>query len=215
MRIVSIAVGRPRDVVVSDRRSVTTSIFKTPVTGPVRIGRLNLEGDEQSDLTVHGGVNKAVYVYPMEHYAFWREELPGASLPYGAFGENITSDGMLEETVHIGDRLRIGSAECFVTQPRLPCFKLGIRFGRSDMVKRFLASRRTGFYLRVEIEGVASAGDAIAVVSRHPDAISVAEIVDVFTDDRASPDRLRRAIALPALPNGWKKDFRRRLDKIA
>jgi len=148
-------------------KTVTTSIFKAPVTGRVRVSRLNLAGDEQSDLTVHGGVDKAVYVYPSEHYPYWREQLPDFPLPWGAFGENFTTDGLSEKDIHIGDRLRIGTAEFEVTQPRMPCFKLGIRFDRADMVKRFLRSGRSGFYLRVLKEGDVSAGDSITSSPRR------------------------------------------------
>lgn len=150
-----------------------TSIFKAPVPGRVRVTRLNLEGDEQSDLSVHGGADKAVYVYPSEHYAFWRAELPGAALSWGAFGENLTVEGLLEDTVCIGDRLRIGSAEFVVTQPRQPCFKLGIRLGRQDIIKRFVASGRSGFYLSVAQEGELSAGDPIKLMAHDKEAVTV------------------------------------------
>lgn len=177
MRVISVNVGRPREVQFRGT-AVTTSIDKTPVPGRVRVTRLNIEGDQQSDLTVHGGVDKAVYAYPSEHYAYWREQLPGAALPWGAFGENLTTEGLLESTTHIGDRLRIGSSEFVVTQPRLPCFKLDIRFDRSDMVKRFLASGRTGFYLRVIQDGELAAGDVVAVVARQDDAPAVEDVVN-------------------------------------
>ncbi len=144
MKVVSINVGPPRDVEWRGK-TVRTSIFKEPVAGRVRVERLNVKGDQQSDLTVHGGADKAVYVYPGEHYAFWREELPDVDLPWGAFGENFTTEGLIEDSVHIGDQLRVGSAEFVVTQPRMHCFKLGIRFGRPDMVKRFLRSGRNRF----------------------------------------------------------------------
>jgi MOSC domain-containing protein YiiM len=152
MKVVSINVGLPREVEWHGK-IVRTSIFKEPVAGRVRVERLNVEGDRQSDLTVHGGADKAVYAYPAEHYPFWREELPGVDFPWGAFGENFTTEGLIEDGVHIGDQLTAGSAQFVVTQPRMPCFKLGIRFGRPDMVKRFLRSGRTGFYLAVAREG--------------------------------------------------------------
>ena len=144
LKLLSVNVGMPREVDWHGRL-VRTSIFKSPVFGPVRVATLNLQGDEQSDLTVHGGVHKAVYAYPSEHYPFWREEISGLDLPWGAFGENFTTEGLLEEDVHIGDRFRVGSAEFIVTQPRMPCYKLGIRFGRPEIVKRFLQSGRSGF----------------------------------------------------------------------
>src|ERR1044071_6778196 len=152
MRVVSINVGEPREVQ-SANGAVLTSIFKTPIAGRVALRGHNLDGDRQSDLTVHGGANKAVYVYPSEHYAFWKDQLSVDDLPWGSFGENLTTEGVAEEAIHVGDRIRVGSAEFIVTQPRMPCFKLGIRFERADMVKRFLESRRSGFYLSVAAEG--------------------------------------------------------------
>jgi len=177
MQVISVNVGLPRNVEWRGQ-IVQTSIFKEPVTRRVRVDRLNIEGDQQSDLTVHGGAAKAVYVYPSEHYAFWRQELPDADLPWGAFGENLTTSGLSERDVHIGDRFGIGSAEFEVTQPRMPCFKLTIRFSRADMIKRFLRSGRSGFYLAVTKEGEIAAGDAINVIGRHPDAITIAEAAE-------------------------------------
>ena len=179
-RLISIQVGLPREVE-SDRKTVRTSIWKSQVAGTVRVGRLNLEGDAQSDLSMHGGPDKAVYAYPSEHYAFWRSELPDMELAWGAFGENLTIAGVLEPEVQIGDRFRIGTAAFRVTQPRLPCFKLGIRFGRADMVKRFLHSGRTGWYFAVESEGEITAGDAIEITRRDGDGETVSEMVARLT----------------------------------
>src|SRR5258707_1815367 len=209
MKLVSINVGLPREVQWHGK-TVLTSIFKAPVAGPVKVGRLNLEGDRQSDLNVHGGADKAVYVYPAEHYAFWRAELPGVALPWGAFGENLTTEGLMEDSVHIGDRFRIGFAEFAVTQPRMPCFKLGIRFGRPDMVKRFLRSGRTGFYLAVTREGEVAAGNAVASIARQELAISVADIVGLYSADAANQDLLRKASELSELPEGWRGSFCKR-----
>jgi MOSC domain-containing protein YiiM len=210
VRIISVQVGRPREVEWRGR-TVRTSIFKEPVAGPVRVGKLNLAGDEQSDLSVHGGVDKAVYVYPSEHYAYWRGELPGAPLPWGAFGENLTTEGLSESALRIGDRLIIGSADLVVTQPRLPCFKLGIRFGRPDMVKRFQRSGRTGFYLSVLGEGAISAGDPIRILPTEAPSLSVADIARLYAADETEEGLLRRASELGALPEGWRAYFRNRL----
>jgi MOSC domain-containing protein YiiM len=174
MQVISINVGLPREVEWRDQ-IVQTSIFKEPIAGRVRVGRLNIEGDRQSDLTVHGGLDKAVYVYPSEHYEFWRKELPDFDLPWGAFGENLTTTGFTEDNVRIGDRFAIGSAEFVVTQPRMPCFKLTIRFGRADMIKRFYRSGRSGFYLAVAKEGEIEAGDEISLLSRDADSITIAK----------------------------------------
>jgi MOSC domain-containing protein YiiM len=177
MQVISINVGLPREVEWREEM-VRTSIFKKPVTGRVRVDRLNIEGDRQSDLTVHGGVDKAVYVYPSEHYEFWRNELPDFDLPWGAFGENLTTLGLSEDAVRLGDRFGIGSAEFVVTQPRMPCFKLTIRFGRADMIKRFYRSGRSGFYLAVAKEGELGAGDEISLLHRDAEAITIAEAAE-------------------------------------
>ena len=212
MRVLSINVGLPREVQWRGK-AVTTSIWKAPVPGRVAVGRLNLAGDRQSDLTVHGGEDKAVYLYPAEHYRFWREELPGMDFPWGAFGENFTTEGLLEGAVGIGDRLRIVTADFMVTQPRMPCFKLGIRFGRPDMVKRFLRSGRTGFYVSVSREGGVRAGDAVTVTAQDERAITVTDIVALYESEGEDRDLLRRASELPALPESWREYFRERLAK--
>jgi MOSC domain-containing protein YiiM len=174
MKLVSLQAGRPREVRWRGKW-VSTGIFKEPVDGRVMLHRVNLEGDGQADLTVHGGWDKAVYVYPSEHYAFWRRELPGMSLPYGIFGENFTTEGLDEDAVHLGDRFRVGEAIVEVTQPRLPCYKLGIRFGRPDMPKRFHASGRCGFYLSVLREGAVGAGDVWERIASGGQGLSITE----------------------------------------
>lgn len=210
MRLVSVNVGLPRDVTWRGK-VVTTGIFKEPVSGRIRLRRLNLDGDRQADLTVHGGPYKAVYAYPAEHYAYWRQQLPDRDLPWGTFGENLTIEGLSEDTVRIGDRLRIGTAELVVTQPRLPCFKLGIRFGSPGMVKRFLASRRTGFYLAVLEEGEVGAGDPIALVSQGGTPVTVADITRLYVDGGEDIEGLQRAVRVEALPEDWRDYFRERL----
>ena len=210
LKLLSVNVGMPREVDWHGRL-VRTSIFKSPVSGPVRVATLNLEGDEQSDLTVHGGVHKAVYAYPSEHYLFWRKEIPGLDLSRGAFGENFTTEGLLEEAVYIGDRLRIGSGEFIVTQPRMPCYKLGIRFGPPDIIKRFLQSGRSGFYLGVLEEGRITAGDSVEWLTRDEHGVTVADIVNLYKAGEANEDLLRRASELPALPPFWRDYFRERL----
>ena len=172
---------------------------------------LNFEGDQQSDLSVHGGVDKAVYAYPSEHYEYWRRELPEADLPWGVFGENLTTEGLLEEDVRIGDRLRVGSAEFVVTQPRMPCFKLGIRFGRPDILKRFLHSGRTGFYFAVALEGEVGAGDSIALIAPADGDLTVADVVNLYTVDAENQELLRRATQSSTLPESWRDYFRKRL----
>jgi MOSC domain-containing protein YiiM len=210
MKIVSINVGRPRQIPWQGQL-VQTSIFKSSVAGRVRVRPHNLDGDEQSDLTVHGGVHKAVYVYPSEHYAFWKRELPDTDLGWGNFGENLTTEGLLEDRVNIGDTLRVGSAEFLVTQPRLPCFKLGIRFNRPDMVKRFHLSRRSGFYLSIVREGEIGTDDEVAHVAGRDDSISVAAIFKLYTADDADRQLMQRATELPALSPSWREHFRKRL----
>lgn len=189
MTVVSVNVGLPREIEWHGE-VVTTAIFKTPVTGAVAVNGFNLEGDRQADLTVHGGERKAVYAYPIEHYDYWRSELPGHELSFGAFGENLTTSGVLETEVGPGDLLEIGTAAFTVTVPRMPCYKLGLRFGRLDMVKRFWISRRCGFYVSVLREGTLAAGDRIRLTRLSTGRPSIA---DLFT---------ARSSTSPWTPNG-------------
>jgi len=190
---------------------VSTGIFKEPVAGRVMLRTLNLDGDRQADLTVHGGPEKAVYVYPSEHYAFWKRELPDMDLSWGIFGENFTTEGMFETEINIGDRFRIGSAEVMVTQPRMPCYKLGIRFGRTDIIKRFLASERTGFYLSVLKEGEVGVDDAFELFDKNASGVRVVDVTRLYGSDKKNVELLRRAIATEALPESWKEYFRKRI----
>jgi len=210
VQLVSVNVGLPREVA-AQGRVVRTSIWKDPVEGLVHVSSLNLDGDKQSDLSVHGGPDKAVYAYPSEHYEYWRRELPATDLAWGTFGENFTTEGLLEPDIRIGDRIRVGSAEFLVTQPRMPCFKLGVRFGRDDMVKRFLRSGRPGFYLAVVREGEVARGNVIEFVGRDEHGITVADIASLYARDRDNEDLLRRAVDVPALPESWKGYLRKRL----
>jgi len=195
---------------------VITGIFKDPIRGLVAARTLNLDGDAQADLSVHGGADKAVYAYPFEHYSYWRRELPGVEMPFGMFGENLTTEGILEGDVHVGDRFRVGTAELVVTQPRLPCYKLGLKFGRDDMVKRFLASGRTGFYFSVSREGEVEAGSTLEPTSRDPAGVTIPDITQLYVSKRYGPaelERLHRAVQVPALPQSWRRYFLERLQK--
>ncbi len=205
MQIVSVNVGLPRDISWKET-TVRTAIFKEPVVGQVSVGKLNLAGDKQADLTVHGGEDKAVYAYPSEHYDYWRKEL-ASGLSWGNFGENLTTEGLSEGALFIGDRLSIGSVVLSVTQPRMPCYKLGIRFDRDDMIKPFLASRRCGFYFSVVQEGELSAESKIEFLSRDPERVSVIDIVDLYLGKARDPELLERALRVAALPDGWKNSL--------
>lgn len=210
MRVVSVNVGLPRTLEWHGK-TVSTGIFKQPVPGPVEVRRLNLDGDRQADLSVHGGPDKAVYGYPAEHYPFWRAALPGTDLAWAGFGENLTTEGLLETSLQIGDRIRAGSAELTVTQPRMPCYKLGIRFDRADMVGRFLAEERSGFYFRVEREGVVQADDAVELIARDRHGVTVADLVRTFVRDRDDLELMRRALRIEVLPPFWRTFFEERL----
>jgi MOSC domain-containing protein YiiM len=177
MRLVSVNVGVPNGIGSSRGGAVVSAIFKRPVQGPVIARRLNLEGDRQADLTVHGGEDKAVYAYPSEHYDYWKHEFPLMDMPWGTFGENLTTEGLLEEQVHVGDSFVMGSARFAVTKPRFPCFKLGLRFEAKTMVRSFLESERTGFYLKVIREGLIEAGGVISRAKTNPDSETIAAIV--------------------------------------
>jgi MOSC domain-containing protein YiiM len=212
MKIVSLNVGLPREVLWHGQ-PVTTGIFKSPTTERIRLRKLNLDGDRQADLTVHGGEHKAVYCYPVEHYDYWRKKLQDRDLPPGSFGENFTTSGLLEENVHLGDRFAINDAEVVVTQPRLPCYKLGVRFGSDEMVKKFLASRRTGFYLAVTREGTVAAGDEIVPVVQNASRISISDFMRLFlakSFDDADRAALQDLYSLPSVPDDWKHYFHQR-----
>ncbi|HUK54530.1 MAG TPA: MOSC domain-containing protein [Candidatus Binatia bacterium] len=216
MKLVSVNIGLPREVMWHGR-IVTTGIFKEPAAGRHALRKLNLDGDRQADLTVHGGEWKAVYCYPAEHYAYWKQELPDRDLPMGVFGENFTIAGLLEAEAHLGDRFSVGSAEVVVTQPRLPCYKLGLRFQSDDMVRRFLASGRTGFYLAVTREGEVGAGDQIIAIARDPNAVPIPEITRLYVAKRYAEDdvaSVRRALRVDVFPESWKAYFRERLLKM-
>jgi MOSC domain-containing protein YiiM len=216
MKLVSVSSGLPRETTWQGR-TVTTGIFKQPVDGRVALRKLNLDGDRQADLTVHGGEYKAVYCYPIEHYDYWKKELPGRELPTAIFGENFTTEGLLEDSIHLGDQFSIGSAEVIVTQPRLPCYKLGVRFQSDDMVRRFLASGRTGFYFAVTQEGDVGAGDEIAVIARDPNRVPVSDLTRLYIAKRYGQDEvssIQRASRVKALPESWKAYFQQRLQEV-
>ena len=214
MKVISVNVGRPR-IVLWKGTQVSTGIFKSPVEGPIELKQLNLCGDRQADLSVHGGPYKAVYAYPSAHYSYWRQQLPQADLPWGAFGENLTTEGLFEDSLYIGDQLRIGTALLQVTQPRVPCYKITIRFDRDDMIKRFIKSNTSGFYFSVVEEGQLAAGDKIEIVHRDPAAVSVADINHLYYRTARpgiadAENLLHRAVNLEALPESWRDHLRHR-----
>jgi len=213
MQVISVNVGQPKKVLWNDQ-IVETGIYKEAVEGRVAVRRLNIDGDRQADLTVHGGLDKAIYAYPTEHYTFWREQFPEMDLPWGMFGENLSIEGLLEDTVHIGDHFQVGSAKLMVTQPRLPCFKLGIKFGREDILKRFLASGMTGFYFAVLEEGEVAAGDTISLLHQDEHLVQVADIVRLYREDKYNLDLIRRVVAVEALPEEWREYFQERIEKL-
>jgi MOSC domain-containing protein YiiM len=212
LKLISLNVAYPR-LMLYKGQSISTGIFKAPVSGAVTLRTLNLDGDRQSDLSVHGGPYKAVYGYPSEHYEFWQQELPEAKLSWGAFGENFTTEGLLEHDLHVGDRLQIGKAVVMVRQPRSPCYKLAAKFQRDDMIDRFLQSGRSGFYFSVEQEGVVQAGDALEFLSREPGAATIAELNRLYVSDRYNRELLEKAIASAALPGNWRDYLQERLDR--
>ena len=203
MKVISVSVGLPREVVWR-RMTVRTAIFKEPVDGPVMISKLNLAGDKQADLTVHGGAEKAVYAYPVEHYEYWQKELPGVPFAWGSFGENVTTEGLWEDTICIGDVLRVGSAVLQVTQPRMPCYKLDLRFGRDDMIKRLITSARSGFYFSVIEPGEVSVGSKVEILGRDPNRVTVLDIVHLYLGETRDPQLLQRAMSACSLPANWK-----------
>jgi len=210
VKLISLNVARPR-LTVYKGATINTGIFKKPVSGRVALRTLNLDGDQQADLSVHGGPHKAVYAYPSEHYAYWRQEFPGMALPWGMFGENFTTEGLGEDGLHVGDRFRIGSSVLMLRQPRMPCYKLAAKFQRDDMIERFLISGRSGFYFSVEQEGEVGVGDSFELISQDRDGITIAEMNRLFVRDRYNRDLLQKAIATAALPESWRDYFLPRL----
>lgn len=186
---------------------VTTGIFKEPVSGRVRLRKLNLDGDKQADLTVHGGADKAIYAYPNEHYNYWKKELPRMLLPWGMFGENFTTQGMFEETVNVGDQFQVGTAKVVATQPRMPCYKLGVKFGRMDIIKKFLASGLTGVYFKVMKEGDLEQGDEIKLIKKDENKVTIKDIVRLYTVNKDDLQTMERAVKVKDLPKGWKFHF--------
>jgi len=211
VKLVSLNVARPR-LAGYKGKTINTGIFKEPVSGSVQLRKLNLDGDRQADLSVHGGPNKAVYAYPSEHYSYWRQELPGPNLTWGMFGENFSTTGLSEDELHIGDRFQIGSSTVMVRQPRVPCYKLAAKFQRDDILERFLHSGRSGFYFSVEQEGEVAAGDSFELLARDRDGVTIAEIDRLFVRERYDRDLLQKALNTAAVPNEWRQYFSRRLD---
>jgi MOSC domain-containing protein YiiM len=213
MKLTSLNVGRPR-LIVYNGTTIDTGIFKNPVSGPIQLRTLNLDGDRQADLTVHGGPYKAVYAYPSEHYPFWQRELPGIEFPPGMFGENFTTSGLSEDELHVGDRLQIGSSVIMVRQPRMPCYKLAAKFRRDDIIDRFLVSGCSGIYFSVEHEGQVAPGDTFQLLSRASDGITIAEMNRLIVADRYNRGLLEKALSTSALPESWREYFARRVNAL-
>jgi MOSC domain-containing protein YiiM len=212
MKLLSVNVSPPKEVTKGDR-TVTTGIFKEPVDGRVMLRTLNLDGDGQADLVGHGGIYKAAYAYSVENYDYWKRELGRTDFPFGQFGENFTVEGMLEDEIHVGDVFRAGGALVEVTQPRVPCYKLGIKMGLRGFEKKFLASRRVGFYLRVLEEGDVGAGDTFDRVRTDPEKMTVQEICGLLYFNPEDPEGARKALRIRALSPGWRQSFEERLAK--
>jgi MOSC domain-containing protein YiiM len=210
VKLVSLNVARPH-LALYKGKTINTGIFKKPVSGPMQLRTLNLDGDRQADLSVHGGPYKAVYAYPSEHYPNWRQELPGTQLPWGMFGENFTTAGLAEDDLHIGDRFQIGSAIVMVRQPRIPCYKLAAKFQRDDILERFLLNGRSGFYFSVEQEGLVEVGNAFELLDRNADGITISEMNRLFVREKYNQDLLRKGIQTAALPEDWREYFSERL----
>ncbi len=215
MKVLSVNVGLPKKVIFNGQL-VTTAIFKDPVNGPIMLRKINLDGDRQADLTVHGGVDKAVYSYPAEHYDFWRKQFPSMDLEWGMFGENFTTEGLMEDTVNVGDQFQVGSAKLVASQPRMPCYKLGIRFGTMDIIRRFLASGRPGIYFRVLKEGEAQKGDRVEIIKKDKNNVTVKDIVRLYVsrDDIGNIETMRRATKISALPEGWRNEFQQNIMQL-
>ena len=215
MKVLSVNVGFPRKVLFNGQ-IITTAIFKDPVKGPIMLRKLNLDGDKQADLTVHGGLDKAVYSYPSEHYDYWRKQFPNTDLVWGMFGENFTTEGLFEDAVNVGDQFQIGSAKLVATQPRMPCYKLGVRFGRMDVIRRFMASGRPGIYFKVSTEGEVQTGDKIKIIRRDKNNVTVKDIVSLYIarNDIDNIETMKRATKIRDLPEGWRYEFQQKIEQL-
>ena len=215
MKVLSVNVGLPRKVLYNGQ-IINTAIFKDPVKGPIMLRKLNLDGDRQSDLTVHGGIDKAIYSYPIEHYDYWRKQFPDMDLTWGMFGENFTTEGLLEDVVNVGDQFEIGSAKLVATQPRMPCYKLGVRFGRMDVIRRFMTSGRPGIYFKILKEGEVKTGDKIKNIKRDKNNVTVKDIVSLYISKNHMDiiEMMRRAIKIRDLPEGWRYEFKQKIEQL-
>jgi MOSC domain-containing protein YiiM len=215
MKVLSVNVGLPRKVLYNGQ-IINTAIFKDPVKGPIMLRKLNLDGDRQADLTVHGGIDKAVYSYPVEHYDYWRKQFPDMDLTWGMFGENFTTEGLLEDAVNVGDQFEIGSAKIVATQPRMPCYKLGVRFGRMDVIRRFMTSGRPGIYFKILKEGEVKIGDKIKNIKRDKNNVTVKDIVSLYISKNHIDiiEMMRRAIKIRDLPEGWRYEFEQKIEQL-
>ena len=212
-KILSVNVSLPKEVDFEGQK-VTTGIFKKSIDGRIMLRTLNLDGDKQADLTVHGGPDKAVYAYPIEHYEFWRKVYPDMEMPNGMFGENFTIEGLMESEVSLGDSFEIGSSKVIATQPRMPCYKLGVKFGRMDVLKKFLASGRSGIYFKVLEEGEVGAGDPIIQIKKDTIRVGITDIVRLYSSDREDIEMMRRAVKVEALPEGWRDYFLEQIRRV-
>ena len=215
MKVLSVNVGLPRKILFNGQ-IITTAIFKDPVKGPLSLRKLNLDGDKQADLTVHGGLDKAVYSYPSEHYVYWRKQFPNTDLVWGMFGENFTTEGLFEDAVNVGDQFQIGSAKLVATQPRMPCYKLGVRFGRMDVIRRFMASGRPGIYFKVLTEGEVQRDDKIKIIRRDKNNVTVKDIVSLYIarNDINNIETMKRATKIRDLPEGWRHEFQQKIEQL-
>ena len=215
MKVLSVNVGLPKNVLFNGQ-IITTAIFKDPVNGPIILRKLNLDGDKQADLTVHGGIDKAVYSYPEDHYYYWRKQFPNMDIRWGMFGENFTTEGLLEDAVNVGDQFQIGSAKLVATQPRMPCYKLGVRFGRMDVIRKFMTSGRPGIYFKVLTEGEIKIDDKIKLIKRDKNNVTVKDIVTLYItrNNIDNIETMRRATKIRDLPEGWRSEFQQKIEQL-
>lgn len=214
MRLLSLNVSEPK-IVRYKNQDVATGIYKKPVIGPRKVRKLNIDGDRQADLRVHGGVDKAVYAFPSEHYRFYEEKLGREPYPPGQFGENLTTEGLLESSVRIGDRYAIGDALFEVSQPRSPCYKFAIKMETPEALPLCINSSKTGFYIRVLREGTIAAGEAIELEFSDPDAPTVESVHRLYYLDKKNLDGLAHAAACEALTQLWRDEFEQRVRKLS
>lgn len=210
LKVVSLNVGKVKEVTY-DGKTIRTGIYKKPIQEPLEAKGINIEGDDQGNRKTHGGIDRAIYSYPMEHYSYWKKQYPTKELPFGMFGENLTTEGLLEKDVKVGDIFKIGTTKIMALQPRMPCYRLGYKFDDEKIIDKFLETDYCGIFYRIIKEGKLQVGDEINLIKSDPDSMTIVEIFYLM-QDKGTKDLIQKALNLEHLPDVLKKRFQKLLE---